>query len=75
MFKLLRSKKGAALAEYSLLVAGIMLVGAAGVSVFGLSGLLSSVLMAEGSCRGGSTIRRIGRIGNQSCGVSGAGLR
>ena len=35
MFKLLRSKKGAALAEYSLLVAGIMLVGAAGVSVFG----------------------------------------
>ena len=35
MFQLLRSKKGAALAEYSLLVAGIMLVGAAGVSVFG----------------------------------------
>ena len=35
MFKLLRSKKGAALAEYSMLVAGIMLVGAAAVSVFG----------------------------------------
>ena len=35
MFKMLRSKRGAALAEYSLLVAGIMLVGAAGVSMFG----------------------------------------
>ena len=35
MFKLLRSKRGAALAEYSLLVAGIMLVGAAGTSLFG----------------------------------------
>ena len=35
MFKLLRSKRGAALAEYSLLVAGIMLVGAAATSLFG----------------------------------------
>ena len=35
MFNLLRSKKGAALAEYSLLVAGVMLVGAAATSLFG----------------------------------------
>ena len=45
MFKLLRSKKGAALAEYSMLVAGVMLVGAAAVSVFGhkTSDLMGSV--------------------------------
>ncbi len=35
MLKLLRSKRGAALAEYSMLVAGIMLVGAASTSLFG----------------------------------------
>lgn len=33
--KLVREKKGAALVEYSLLVAGVALVGAAAVSVFG----------------------------------------
>ena len=35
MFRRLRSQKGAALVEYSLLVAGIALVGAAAVAVFG----------------------------------------
>lgn len=35
MFKKLRSQAGAALVEYSLLVAGIALIGAAAVAVFG----------------------------------------
>ncbi len=35
MFKRLRSQAGAALVEYSLLVAGIALIGAAAVAVFG----------------------------------------
>ena len=35
MFKQLRSQAGAALVEYSLLVAGIALIGAAAVAVFG----------------------------------------
>ncbi|MGP0592829.1 Flp family type IVb pilin [Nitrospira sp. T9] len=35
MFKKLRSQAGAALVEYSLLVAGIALIGAAAVSLFG----------------------------------------
>ena len=35
MFRRVRSQKGAALVEYSLLVAGIALIGAAAVAVFG----------------------------------------
>lgn len=35
MFKILRDKKGAALLEYALLTAGVALVAAASVSVFG----------------------------------------
>ena len=43
--KLVRCKKGAALLEYSLLAAGVSLVAAAGVSVFGhkTSDMISSV--------------------------------
>ncbi|MGC6486895.1 MAG: hypothetical protein ACON4Z_04565 [Planctomycetota bacterium] len=35
MYKLLKNKKGSALVEYGLLIAGVALVGAAAVSVFG----------------------------------------
>lgn len=35
MIRLLKNKKGAALVEYSLVVAGVALVAAAGVSIFG----------------------------------------
>lgn len=47
--KLLKSRKGAALVEYALLVAGVALIGAASVSVFGhktndLIGTVAAVL-------------------------------
>jgi len=35
MFKMLRNRRGAALVEYALLIAGVALVSAAAVSVFG----------------------------------------
>jgi len=47
--KLFRDKRGAAMVEYGLLVAGVALVGAAGVSTFGkktgdLVGMMAAVL-------------------------------
>ena len=80
MFKLLRSKKGAALAEYSLLVAGIMLVGAAGVSVFGhktsdMMGAVAAVMPGAHTDDNGPIISgKIIETHDQGLGAGGTGI-
>ena len=80
MFKLLRSKRGAALAEYSLLVAGIMLVGAAGVSMFGhktadMIGAVAAVMPGAHADDNGPMIAgKIIETTDQGLGAGGTGI-